>query len=127
MESVRNPGTPGFYSRILQVPALTSNKTITKKKKKKKKEEELIYASNRSFLLNLYINKAFYDGNSQVSNSVDNGQRLGCLQRSDGCMFNVPIYSRSRKYLRFIYEHQFFLFTAFPFETFLKPWMFYKL
>ena len=63
MERVQNPGTPSFYSRVLLVPAFTSAKWRMD-----------VTLSNRSFQLNLYINKAFYDGKSQVSRSVDYGQ-----------------------------------------------------
>ena len=42
--------------------------------------------SNRSFSTkSIYKQTAFQDGDSQVSKTIDNGQRLGCLHRSDGC------------------------------------------
>ena len=41
--------------------------------------------------------------------------------------FHVPIHPRSRKYLRFIYEHQVFQFMTLPFGMSLSPWIFTKL
>ena len=40
--------------------------------------------------------------------------------------FHVPIHPRSRKYLRFVYEHQVFQFMALPFRMSLSPWIFTK-
>ena len=40
---------------------------------------------------------------------------------------HVPIHPISRKYLRFIYDHQVFQFTAIPFGMSLSPWVFTKL
>ena len=48
VERVRNQGTPSFYLRVLLVPAFTSAKW----------RREVTF-SNSSFLLNLYMNKAF--------------------------------------------------------------------
>ena len=40
---------------------------------------------------------------------------------------HVPIHPISRKYLRFIYDHQVFQFMAIPFGMSLSPWVFTKL
>ena len=40
---------------------------------------------------------------------------------------HIPIHPRSRKYLRFVYEHQVFQFTALTFGMSLSPWIFTKL
>ena len=40
---------------------------------------------------------------------------------------HVPIHPRSRKYLRFVYEHQVFQFMALPFGMSLSPWICTKL
>ena len=40
---------------------------------------------------------------------------------------HVPIHPRSRKYLRFVYEHQVFQFMALPFGMALSPWICTKL
>ena len=70
VEKVQDPGTPGFYSRICLVP------------KKNGKLRLIIDLS----LLNRYIEKVFQDGDSQVCKTIDETQRLGCLQRSDRCI-----------------------------------------
>ena len=54
--------------------------------------------SNRAFLTKLvYKQTAFQDGDSQVGKTVDNGQRLGCLHRSDGCIFSCSDTSEIQK------------------------------
>ena len=40
---------------------------------------------------------------------------------------HVPIHPISRKYLRFVYDHQVFQFTALPFGMSLSPWIFTEL
>ena len=40
---------------------------------------------------------------------------------------HAPIHPISRKYLRFVYDHQVFQFTALPFRMSLSPWVFTKL
>ena len=51
------------------------------------KKEWKVTPSNRSFFTkSIYKQTAFHDGDSQVNMTVDNGQRLGCLHRPDGCV-----------------------------------------
>ena len=71
VESVRNPGTQDFYTRLFLVP---------------KKNGKLRPVINIFFAKSVCKQTAFQDGVSQVSKTVDNGQRLGCLHRSDGCI-----------------------------------------
>ena len=86
-------------------------------------KEWKVTPSNRPFLTkSVHKHTSFQDGDSQVGKTIDNGQQLGCLHRSDGCIFHVPIHPISRKYLRFVYEHQVFQFTALPFGMSLSPW-----
>ena len=51
------------------------------------KKERKVTPSNRSFLTkSVYKQTACQDGDNQVSKTIDNGQRLGYLHRSDGCI-----------------------------------------
>ena len=68
----------------------------------------------------MYKQTAFQDGDSQVSKTVDNGQRLGCLHRSDRCISSCSHTYDIRKYLRFVHEHKVFQFTALPFKMSLS-------
>ena len=70
VERVQNLGTPGFYSRIFLVP------------KKNGKLRLIIDIS----LLNQYIKKVFQNGDSQVGETSDETQRLGCLHRLNRCI-----------------------------------------
>ena len=65
VERVQKLGIPSFYSRLFLVP------------KKNGKLRAVIGLS----LLNQYINKQHFK-----MEAVNNGQRLGCLHRSDGCI-----------------------------------------
>ena len=50
-------------------------------------KERKVTPSNRSFFTKpIYRQTSFQDGGSQVSMTIDNSQRLGCLHRSDGCI-----------------------------------------
>ena len=54
--------------------------------------------SNRSFLAkSVYKQTTFQDGDSQVSKTIDNDQRLGCLHRSDGCISSCSDRSEIQK------------------------------
>ena len=111
VEGVWNPGTPFFYSRLFLVP-----------------KEWKVTPSNRSFLTkSVYKQTAFQDGDGQVSKTIDNGQRLGCLHRSGGCISSCSDTSKIQKILRFDYEHQVFQFTVLLFEMSLSQWIFTKL
>ena len=93
-ETGSGKGTETGNSRILFL-AISSAKTEWK-----------VTPSNRSFFTkSIYRQAAFQDRDSQVSKTIDNGQRLGCLHRSDNAFLHVPIHPTSRKYLRFDYEH----------------------
>ena len=70
MEMVQNPGTPGFYSRIVIVP------------KKNGKLRPIRSFSSKP----IYKERIFPDGDSQVSKKSDVVQRLGCLNRPDRCI-----------------------------------------
>ena len=53
------------------------------------KKEWKVTPSNRSFFTkSVYKQTPFQAGDSQASKTIDNGQRLGCLHRSDGCIFS---------------------------------------
>ena len=53
------------------------------------KKELKVTPSNKSFVTkSVYKQTAFQDGVSQVSKTIDNGQQLGCLHRSDECIFS---------------------------------------
>ena len=100
MERVRNPGTPGFYFRLFLVP------------KKNGKLRTVIDIS----LLNQYINKQHFKMETvkSVRQSIMVNDWAVSIDLTDA-YFHVPIHPRSRKYLRFVYEHQVFQFTALPF------------
>ena len=72
VERLQNPGTPSFYSRLFLVP------------KKNGKLRPVIDVS----LLNQNTDKQHFKMETVVSKTIDNSQRLGCLHRSDGCIFS---------------------------------------
>ena len=108
----RNLGTPGFHSRLFLVP------------KKNGKLRPIIGLS----LLNQYINKQHFKMETvkSVRQSIMVNDWAVSIDLTDA-YFDVPIHPRSRKYLRFIYEHQVFQFTALPFGMSFSPWIFTKL
>ena len=74
-ETGSGKGTESGNSRILFL-AISSAKTEWK-----------VTPSNRSFFTkSIYRQASFQDRDSQVSKTIDNGQRLGCLHRSDKCI-----------------------------------------
>ena len=76
-ETGSGKGTESGNSRLL-FPAIPSAK-----------KEWKVTTSNRSFVTkSVYRQTAFQDGDSQVSKTIDNDQRLGCLHRSDRCIFS---------------------------------------
>ena len=100
VERVRNPETPGFYSRIFLV------------QKKNGKLRPVIDLS----LLNLYINKYFkMETVNSVRQSIRANDWVVSIDLTDAYL-HVPIHPISRKYLRFIFEHQVFQFTALLFR-----------
>ena len=100
MERVRNPGTPGFYFRLFLVP------------KKSGKLRTVIDISLR----NQFINKQHFKMETvkSVRQSIMVNDWAVSIDLTDA-YFHVPIHPRSRKYLRLVYEHQVFQFTALPF------------
>ena len=91
-------------------------------------KERKVPASNRSFITKSVHNQtSFQDGDSQLSKTIDKGQRLGCLHRSEDAYLHVPIHPISRKYLWFVFEHQVFQFTALPIGMSLSPYIFMQL
>ena len=92
------------------------------------KKEGKVTPNNRSFFTkSIYKQTAFHDGDSQVRKTIDNGQRLSCLHRSDGCISSCSDTSDIQKYLPFVYGHQVFQFMALTFGMSLSLWIFTKL
>ena len=112
VERVQNPGTPGFYSRLFLVP------------KKNGKLRPVIDIS----LLNHYIHKQHFKMETvkSVRQSIMYNDWAVSIDLTDAYL-HVPIHPTSRKYLRFVYNHQVFQFTALPFGMSLSPWVFMKL
>ena len=107
-------GTESWNSWFL-FPAIPSAKT-----------ERKVMPSNRSFLTkSVYEQTAFQDGDSQVSKTMANDWAVS-IDLTDAYL-HVRIHPRSRKYLRFVYEHQVFQFTTLPFGMSLSLWIFTKL
>ena len=112
VERVQNPGTLGFYSRLFLVP------------KKNGKLRPVIDLS----LLNHYIHKQHFKMETvkSVSQSIMFNDWAVSIDLTDAYL-HVPIHPISRKYLRFVYDHQVFQFTALQFGMSLSPWIFTKL
>ena len=112
VERVRNPGTPGFYSQLFLVP------------KKNGKLRLMIDLS----LLNHYIHKQHFKMETvkSVRQSIMYNDWAVSIDLTDAYL-HVPIHPTSRKYLRFVYDHQVFQFTALPFRMSLSPWVYMKL
>ena len=112
VKRVRNQGTPGFYSQLFLGP---------------KKNGKLHLVIDLS-LLNQYINKQHFKMETvkSVRQSIMANDWAVSIDLTDAYLL-VPIHLRSRKYLRFVYEHQVFQFTALPFGMSLSPWIFTKL
>ena len=61
-------------------------------------KEWKVTSCNRPFLpKSLYTQTTFQNGDSQVGKTIDNGQRLGCLHRSDGCISSCSDTSNFQK------------------------------
>ena len=69
VERVQNPGTPGFYSRIFLVP------------KKNGK-----FNNRPVFIKPIHRETSIQNGNTQISKTSDEAQRLGCLHRLNRCI-----------------------------------------
>ena len=111
-ETGSGKGTPGFYSRLFLVP------------KKNGKLRPVIDLS----LLNQVINKQHLKMETvkSVRQSIMANDWAVSINLTDAYL-HVPIHPRSRKYLRFVYEHQVFQFTALLFGMSLSPWIFTRL
>ena len=90
VERVLNPGTSGFYSRLFLVP---------------KKNRKLCPVIDLS-LLNRYITKQHFklETIKSVRQSIMANDWPVSIDLTDAYL-HVPIHPRSRKYLRFVYEH----------------------
>ena len=112
VERVWNPGTHGFYSRLFLVP------------KKNGKLRPVIDLS----LLNHYIHKQHFKMETvkSIRQSIMHNDWAVSIDLTDAYL-HVPIHPTFRKYLRFVYDHQVFQFTALPFGISLSPWVFMKL
>ena len=111
-ERVRNPGTPGFYSRLVLVP---------------KKNRKLRAVKDLS-LLNRFIHKQHFEMETvkSVRQSIMYNDWAVSIDLTDAYL-HFLIHPISRKYLRFVYDHQVFQFTALPFGISLSPCVFTKL
>ena len=108
----RNPGTPRFYSRLFLVP------------KKNGRLRPVIDPS----LLNQYINEHHFKVETvhSVRQSIRANDLAVSIDLTDAYL-HVPIHPISRKYFRFVFEHQVFQFTALPFGMSLSPYIFMQL
>ena len=79
-------------------------------------------------LLNQYIHKQHFKMETvkSVRQSIMYNDWAVSIDLTDAYL-HVPIHPISRKYLRFVYDHQVFQFTALPFGMSLSPWVFTKL
>ena len=65
------------------------------------KKEQKVMAGNRSFSAkSIHKETTIQDGDSQVSTTIDIGQRLDCLHRPDRCSYSSPIQEVSSVYVR---------------------------
>ena len=112
VERVRNPGTPCFYSRLFLVP---------------KKNGKLCPVIDLS-MLNHYIHKQHFKMETvkSVRQSIMYNDWAVSIDLTDAYL-HVPIHSISKKYLRFVYDHQVFQFMALPFGMSLSPLIFTKI
>ena len=102
VKRVRNPGTPGFYSRLFPIP------------KRNKKLYPVIDLS----LLNQYINKHHFKMETvkSVRQSIMSNDWAVSIDLTDAYL-HVPIHPIFRKYLRFLYEHEVFQFSSRPYRS----------
>ena len=112
VERVQNPGTHGFCSRLFLVP------------KKTGKLRPVIDLSS----LNQYISKQPFKMETfkSVRQLIIVSDWAVSIDLTDAYL-HVRIHQISRKYLRFVSEHQVFQFTALPFGMSLSLWIFTKL
>ena len=92
-----------------------------------KKNEKLRTVIDLS-LLNHYIHKQHFKMETvkSVRQSIMYSDWAVSIDLTDAYL-HVPIHPTSRKYLRFVFNHQVFQFTALPFGMSLSPWIFTKL
>ena len=96
VERVRNPGTHVFFSRLFLVP---------KKNGKLRPVIDLSLLNKQHFKMETV---------KSVRLSIMINDWAVSIYLTDAYL-HVPIHPRSRKYLRFVYKHQVFQFTALPF------------
>jgi hypothetical protein len=109
IEPVRNPNTPGFYSRIFLTP---------------KKNGQLRPIIDLSSLNTHIIAPRFKMESAQTVRSVlTKGQWAISVDLQDA-YFHVPIRPSMRKYLRFQFEGSTWQFTSLPFGISVAPWAF---
>ena len=85
----RNGQWKGFG--IWELPIFIPGYSCTEKERK-------VTTSSRPFLTkSVHKQTSFQDGDSQVSKTIDNGQRLGYLHRSDGCISSCSNTSNIQK------------------------------
>ena len=112
VERVQNPGTPSFYSQLFLVP----------------KTNGRLHPVIDLSLLNHYIHKQHFKMETvkSVRQSIMYNDWAVSIDLKDAYL-HVPIHPISRKYLRFVYDHQAFQFTVLPFRMSLSLWVFTKL
>ena len=111
----RNGQWKRFGTRELSVfiPAIPSTK-----------KERKVTTSNRPFLTkSVHKQTSFQDGDKSVRQWIMANDWAISLDLTDTYL-HVPIHPISRKYLRFVFEHQVFQFTALPLGMSLSPWIF---
>ena len=115
----RNGQWKGY--EILELPVFIPGYSLCQK-------EQNVTPDNRLSLLNQYINKPHFkmEPVKSVKQSIMANDWAVSIDLT-AAYLHVPIHPRSRKYLRFVNEHQVFQFTALPFGISLSPWIFTKL
>jgi hypothetical protein len=112
LEEVRNPNSPGFYSRVFVVP---------------KKDGKLRPVIDLKILNKFLRKKPFKMETPQsIRRSLQKGMWTVSLDLKDA-YFQVPIHPRSRKFLRICLEGKVYQFRALPFGVKTAPWIFTKI
>ena len=112
VERVQNPGTPGFYSRIFLVP---------------KKERKVTFDYRPFFIEPIHRETVFQNGDSQVSKTSDETQRLGCLHRFNRCISSHSDTSSIPEVPSIRLQRSGISLHALPFGMSLSPLIFSKL
>ena len=81
------------------------------------KKERKVTSGDRSFSAkSVHKETTIQDGDSQVSTTINIGQRLGCLHRPNRCLPTRSDSSSVQEYLRSMFEDQVFQFMALSFR-----------